>query len=121
MKLVADESVDGPIVARLREDGHEVDYVAEMDPGISDDRVLGHANERQALLITTDKDFGELVFRQGRLNAGVLLLRLPGVSPNQKAEIVSRAVTAHGAEMETAVSVITSKYSTDTSQKVTEY
>ena len=53
MKLVADEGVDGPIVARLREDGHEVDYVAEMDPGISDDRVLSHANERQLLLIFT--------------------------------------------------------------------
>ena len=34
MKVVADESVDGPIVARLREDGHEVYYVTEMEPGI---------------------------------------------------------------------------------------
>ena len=109
MRIVADESVDGPIVARLREDGHEVDYVAEMEPGISDDRVLSHANERQALLITTDKDFGELVVWQGRLNAGVLLLRLPGVSPSQKAEIVSGAVAAHGTEMQMAFSVITSK------------
>ncbi len=109
MKVVADESVDGPVVARLREDGHEVDYIAEMESGISDDRVLSHANLRQALLITTDKDFGELVFRQSRLNAGVLLLRLPGVSPSQKAEIVSGAVTAHGTEMQTAFTVITSK------------
>ena len=109
MKVVADESVDGPIVARLREDGHEVDYIAEMEPGMSDDRVLGHANLRQALLLTTDKDFGELVFRQGSLSAGVLLLRFPGVSPSQKAEIVSRAVTRHGTEMQKAFTVITSK------------
>lgn len=109
MKVVADESVDGPVVTRLREDGHEVDYVAEMEPGISDDRVLSHANLRRAVLVTTDKDFGELVFRQGRINAGVLLLRLPGVSPSQKAEIVSSAVTVHGTEMQTAFSVITSK------------
>ena len=46
MRIVADERVDGPIVVRRREDGHEVDYVAEMEPGISDDRVLSHANER---------------------------------------------------------------------------
>ena len=109
MRIVADERVDGPIVVRRREDGHEVDYVAEMELGISDDRVPSHANERQALLITTDKDFGDLVVRQSRLNAGVLLLRLPGVSPRQKAEIVSGAVTAHGTEMQIAVSVITSK------------
>ena len=72
-------------------------------------RVLSHANERQVLLITTDKDFGELVFRHGKLNAGVVLLRLAGVSPSQKAEIVSGALTAHGGEMETAFTVITSK------------
>ena len=72
-------------------------------------RVLSLANERRALPITTDNDFGELVVRQGRLNAGVLLLRLPGISPSQKAEIVSGAVTAHGTEMRMAFSVITSK------------
>ena len=37
MKIVADEGVDGPIVARLRQDGHEVDYVAQIEPGMSDD------------------------------------------------------------------------------------
>ncbi len=109
MKLVADEGVDRPIVARLREDGHEVDYVAEMAPGIDDDQVLSHANRRQALLITTDKDFGELVFRQGKLNAGVLLLRLAGLAPDQKAETVSGALRAHGTEMESAFSVLSDR------------
>ena len=109
MKLVADEGVDALIVARLREDGHEVDYIAEMEPGISDDHVLSHANQRQALLITADKDFGELVFLQGKLNAGILLLRLAGVPSNQKAEIVSDALAAHGSEMRAAFSVITNK------------
>ena len=109
MKLVADEGVDALIVARLREDGHEVDYIAEMEPGISDDQVLSHANQRQALLITADKDFGELVFLQGKLNAGILLLRLAGVPSIQKAKIVSDALAAHGNEMRAAFSVITNK------------
>lgn len=109
MKVVADEGVDRPIVVRLRQDGHEVDYIAEMDSGIDDDRVLGHANQRHALLITADKDFGELVFRQGRLNAGIVLLRLAGVPPTQKAEIVSDALAAHGNEMRSGFSVITNK------------
>lgn len=80
-----------------------------MAPGTSDDEVLSHANQRQALLVTTDKDFGELVFRQGKVNAGVLLLRLAGATPAQKAQIVSAALTAHGSEMQTAFSVITDK------------
>ena len=73
MKFVADESVDFPIVERLRQDGHSVWAVVEMDAGIADDLVLDHANRQNAVLLTADKDFGELVFRLKRLNLGVVL------------------------------------------------
>ena len=68
MNFLADESVDQGIVIRLRSEGHSVLAVAEMEPGLTDDAVLDAANERSALLPTADKDFGELVFRQGRLS-----------------------------------------------------
>ena len=74
MNLVADENVDQPIVDRLRQDGHLVVAVAELSPSISDDEVLRQANQQSALLITGDKDFGELVYRLGRVHAGVILL-----------------------------------------------
>jgi len=77
MKLLADESVDGPIVARLRQAGHQILYVAEMAPGISDNVVLDTANVQEAILLTCDKDLGELVFRQGRLAAGSFWFALP--------------------------------------------
>lgn len=70
MNLVADEGVDGHIIARLRQDGHDVLYIAEIEPSISDDIVLSHANAQEALLLTEDKDFGELVFRQGLVHTG---------------------------------------------------
>ena len=63
MKFLADEGVDKQIVDRLRQDGHSVWYVAEMEPGISDDEVLTIANQENAILLTADKDFGELIFR----------------------------------------------------------
>ena len=63
MNLLADESVDGAIVDRLRADNHAVPYVAEMAPGIDDDTVLQRAMRNGALLLTGDRDFGELVFR----------------------------------------------------------
>ena len=46
MNIVADESVDAPIVAALRQAGHDVSYIAELSPGVSDDVVLDGANER---------------------------------------------------------------------------
>ena len=68
MILLADESVDRQIVDRLREDGRTVLYVTEMDPGISDDAVLSLANGKEAVLLTADRDFGELIFRQKKVS-----------------------------------------------------
>jgi len=62
MNLVADESLDRQIVERLRRDGHSVAYMAEMDPGISDEEVLALSEQQSAVLITADRDFGELVY-----------------------------------------------------------
>ena len=107
MKFVADESVDFPIVERLRQDGHSVWAVVEMDAGIADDLVLDHANQQNAVLLTADKDFGELVFRLKRLNLGVVLVRLAGLPPKRKAEVVARVISEKGEELKEAFSVIT--------------
>jgi len=106
MNFIADESIDRQIVERLRHDGHHVGYVAEMKPGISDDTVLDLANQESALLLTADKDFGELVFRQHRLIHGVVLIRLAGLSPLRKAEIVASAINRHISELPHAFAVI---------------
>lgn len=106
MMLVADESVDFPIVARLRREGHEVAYVAEMTPGASDDLVLSEANQRGAMLVTADKDFGELVYRLGQAHAGVVLLRLDGLSAQVKCERTADAFRNHGPQMNNAFSVV---------------
>lgn len=106
MNLLADESVDQSIVRRLREDGHRVWSVAEMEPGISDDAVLEQANREQAVLVTADKGFGDLVFRQRRTNAGVVLLRLAGLSSASKAKLVASCFHSHPAELAGAFTVI---------------
>ena len=104
--FVADENIDSAIVFRLREDGHNVVWIAESDPGITDDRVLAIAEDQSRVLITSDTDFGEFVFRQGRANAGVLLLRLAGLAPERKATIVSEAISKYLSELKSAFSVV---------------
>lgn len=107
MNLLADESIDRQIVERLRGDGHEVFSVAESELGMTDALVLERANERAALLLTADKDFGELIFREGRLSSGgVVLIRLAGSSAEAKAEIVSAAFSERGADFPHGFSVI---------------
>jgi predicted nuclease of predicted toxin-antitoxin system len=77
MKLVADENIVQPIVTRLRQEGHEVIYIAEMAPSILDDAVLDIANQGVAILLTDDKDFGELVYRQHQQTLGAVRIRKP--------------------------------------------
>ena len=108
MRFTADEGLDRQIVQRLRSDGHEVLYVAELDPGIGDEFVLEMANAAGALLLTADKDFGELIFRQKRASHGVCLIRLAGLDPLKKAEIVSVAIRDHGHQMGSAFTVVSS-------------
>ncbi|HWR58871.1 MAG TPA: DUF5615 family PIN-like protein [Thermodesulfovibrionales bacterium] len=107
MNLLADESIDEQIVNALREKGYSVGYVAEMDPGIPDDVVLDLANREGVLLLTADKDFGELVFRLRRLSSGVVLIRLAGLSPIRKSEIVVSFIVKHFSELIESFSVIT--------------
>ncbi len=106
MNLVADESLDRVVVERLRQQGHEVFYIAELSSGITDDEVLQKANDRKALLVTADKDFGELVYRRGRIHAGVILLRLTGLSNEAKADIAAEVFRHRATELTGAFSVI---------------
>lgn len=106
MNFLADENIKQAIVNRLRQDGHLVWCVADMEPGVSDDVVLDLANREGALLLTGDKDFGELVFRLGRVASGVILIGLPGLPNSSKAAIISEAIAKHSQELTGAFAVI---------------
>jgi predicted nuclease of predicted toxin-antitoxin system len=106
MIFVADENVERQTLERLRVDGHEIIVIPASVAGADDEVILALAGERDAVLITGDKGFGELVFRRGFATGGVLLIRLFGLSEIAKAAIVSTAVHQHGARMPGAFTVI---------------
>jgi predicted nuclease of predicted toxin-antitoxin system len=76
MKIVADENIDFQVIRKLRELDFDVFSISESSFSIKDKEVLKVAYEKNALLITEDKDFGELVYRFRLPNKGVLLIRL---------------------------------------------
>jgi predicted nuclease of predicted toxin-antitoxin system len=78
-----------------------------MEAGISDDTVLDLANKESSLLITADKDFGEMVFRKRLIMHGIVLIRLAGITPLHKAEIVSSTINKYKSQLQHAFSVIT--------------
>lgn len=107
MKWVADENIDRQVVAALREQGHEVVYIAEIDPAAGDPDILRLAVSSSSLLLTADKDFGDIVYRLRQAADGVVLLRLHGMNPEEKAEVISRVVEEHGEELRGAFTVVT--------------
>lgn len=82
MRLIVNENVSATVIRTLRERGHDVLSVKESLRGIGDAEILARAQADERVLVTHDKDFGELAFRYGLPAAsGVVLLRLSGADP----------------------------------------
>jgi len=76
LRFLVDECCNTRLVVSLREDGHDVLYVLERRAGASDDEVLLEAYNEERILVTEDKDFGELVYRLKKPSKGIILIRM---------------------------------------------
>jgi len=92
MKWMVDESAGTAIAEYLRAAGHDVLSVSETMPETEDRHILARAMSEGRILITNDKDFGELIFRGGQRHHGVLLLRLHEESPANRVRVVKKVL-----------------------------
>ena len=77
MKFLLDESADFPLADMLSDLGHDVKAIVTDYPrSIADEEVLEIAAREDRILLTNDRDFGELIFRQHLQHSGVILFRL---------------------------------------------
>jgi predicted nuclease of predicted toxin-antitoxin system len=106
MKIVADESVDFCIILRLRQKSIEVISIAEDSSGIKDEEVLNIAIKNNCLLITEDKDFGELTYRLKLDHKGILVIRVSDIPRNERIELVAELIERHFDELCDNFSVI---------------
>ncbi len=95
MRLLANDNIPAAAIDALRTQGHEVAWIREIDPGARDEEVLARATAEQWILITFDKDFGELVFRGGRKAVpGVILFRFTRSSASRVAKAAVEALAS---------------------------
>jgi predicted nuclease of predicted toxin-antitoxin system len=93
MRILADENFPGDAVTALRERGHDIPWVRTDAPGLSDQEVLARAQAEDRIVMTFDKDFGELAFRFGLpATSGVILFRLSLSSPSRVARLAPAAL-----------------------------
>lgn len=99
MRFLADESCDFAVVRALRAAGHAVAAVAEIAPRADDVVVIDKTVREQLILITEDKDFGQLVYADKRASGGVLFIRFPARARRSLPQIVVELVRRKGEQL----------------------
>jgi predicted nuclease of predicted toxin-antitoxin system len=94
MKILTDENVESTIVNWLISEGHDFLQVGSAFPSIDDESIIKIAVTEKRILITNDKDFGELVFRQNKLSNGIILIRAADEHADNKLEKIQKLLNA---------------------------
>jgi predicted nuclease of predicted toxin-antitoxin system len=102
--LLVDACTAPAVVERLRADGHDVAHAFDTGPDISDAALLAFAAREGRIIVTIDKDFGALVFRDGLSRVGVLRIR--EAKPAAQAQRASELIALYGGELEAGAFVV---------------
>lgn len=88
MKFLIDVGVGKSVDTWLRENGHDVVSARDIDSRARDQDILQLAGREDRMIITMDKDFGELVYSSGLAHSGILILRLDDATSEEKVNVV---------------------------------
>lgn len=106
MRFLADESCDYSVVVALRSAHHDVVAIAEVSPRAEDDDVREKAVGDDRILITEDKDFGQLVYASMRTTGGVIFIRFPTRARRSLPEAVVELVRQRGERLKGSFTVL---------------
>lgn len=100
MRLLADENLPRPSIRLLRKAGQDIEAVAELGAGMPDMQVLTHARAQERVLVTFDRDFGDLIYRQGApAPAGVVYLRFVPTSSEEPGQVLLQLLALTDVEL----------------------
>jgi predicted nuclease of predicted toxin-antitoxin system len=106
MKVLLDSCVWGKARADLEAVGHDVVWAGDWPKDPGDEEILARAYREGRVLVTLDKDFGELAVLQGAAHCGIL--RLVGIAARQQAAVCRQVLASHAAEL-AAAAIITAE------------
>ena len=99
MRFLADESCHFPVICALCAAGHDVLAISEIQPGALDDVILDHAVREGRILLTQDKDFGELAYTRSHPSGTVILVRFPSRARQALTQAVLDLVNREGEDL----------------------
>jgi predicted nuclease of predicted toxin-antitoxin system len=104
LKVLLDTCVWGGVREPLRDAGHDVTWSGDWTEGPGDEEILARAHGESRVLVTLDKDFGELAIVHGQEHSGIV--RLVALSTAQQAEMCVAVLARYGPGLE-AGSIVT--------------
>ncbi len=104
MRFLVDACGGYTVAEELRVQGHDVIFIGTTDPRLEDELILQRAVRERRIIITTDKDFEELVYKQGHSHHGILRLANVRIAP--RLSLLHAALSRHGSELGPGVIVI---------------
>ncbi|NVM20685.1 MAG: DUF5615 family PIN-like protein [Desulfobacterales bacterium] len=104
MNFLSDVNASGAVARWLIDRGHNVAEVGQKDPRMSDDEILRWALRERRIIVTTDNDFEEMIWRQGKSHCGVL--RLENLPRSQRKALVHDVLDRHSKDLESGAIVI---------------
>ena len=87
-KFLIDENVDFPVVLHLRQKGYDVTSIVELHPSLEDFLIMKMAFAQNRIIVTSDKDFGQLIFQNKLKSCGLILFRLGDQSSQAKIKVL---------------------------------
>jgi predicted nuclease of predicted toxin-antitoxin system len=104
MNFLLDVNASGAVARWLIDRGHNVAEVGQEDSRMSDDEILSWAVRERRIIVTTDNDFEEMIWRQGKSHCGVL--RLENLPRSQRKALLYDVLDRHSKDLESGAIVV---------------
>lgn len=89
MRFLANENFPLASALLLQQEGHDVLFIAHVDSGAKDAEILQRARNELRFVLTFDRDYGELIYRQNKPTPpGVIYFRFDPTTPKEPAELL---------------------------------
>jgi len=102
--FLLDVNASGAVARCLIDCGHNVAEVGQTDPRMSDDEILNWAVRERRIIVTTDNDFEEMIWRQGKYHCGIL--RLENLPRTERLTLLNEVLDRHAEDLEAGAIVI---------------
>ena len=104
MDFLLDVNASGAVARWLIDRGHNVLEVGQTDPTMRDDEILSWAVREHRIIVTTDNDFEEMIWRQGKYHCGVL--RLENLPRSERITLLNEVFNRYAKDLEAGAIVI---------------